>query len=297
VLVCATPKEPIAGDTRRQWLQATYRHQPRVQTKLLEYDDEYLPNTSASSREASRLWAAQIGQAFPGIDIFFSSEPYGDYVAEYLNIEHQCFDTAREQVPISASAILQHPFREWAFIAPAARSFFVKKICISGSESTGKSTLTERLARHFNTVYVPEMARDIIEKTEDVSYHHLLEIAELHAKTINEKLGQANKILVCDTDANITCSYARFLFNRELQLPAWVLQANRFDLHLFLETDCPFVQDGTRLSEAERNRLSHFHQQQLSDAGINWHAIRGSWEERFEQARALIETNFSGLTV
>ncbi|HSC40241.1 MAG TPA: adenylyltransferase/cytidyltransferase family protein, partial [Chitinophagaceae bacterium] len=139
VLVCATAKESIPGDTRRQWLQATYHHQPRIQTQLLEYNDEHLPNTSVSSREASRLWAAQIGRAVPGIDILFSSEPYGDYVAEYLKIEHQCFDIARIQVPICASAILQHPIRNWEFIAPAARSFFVKKICISGSESTGKS--------------------------------------------------------------------------------------------------------------------------------------------------------------
>lgn len=292
VLVCATSREPIAGQLRRQWLEAVYPANDRIRLELLEYNEEKLPNTSVSSHEVSRLWAAYLAKAFPQVGIIFTSEPYGDYMAEYMGIKHQCFDPSRKQVSISASAILQNPFREWAFIANPAKPFFVKKICISGSESTGKSMLSEKLAAHFNTTFVPEMARDIIEKTEDVSYHNLLEIARLHATTINEKQQKANKILICDTDVNITCSYSRFLFNRELELPEWIQTANQFDMHLFLETDCPFVQDGTRLSEAERNRLSHYHKQQLADMQIPYYSISGSWEQRYIKACALIEQLF-----
>lgn len=292
VMLCVSDKEAISGDLRKSWLDTTFGNNDRVEVALVEYDEAVLPNSSVSSREISALWAAYIGEHFPGIGIFVSSEPYGDYMAEYLGIEHRCFDQERKLVPVSASAILGDPFLHWSYIAAAAKPWFVKKICISGSESTGKSTLTERLAHYFETAFVPEMAREVIETTEEVVFDDLLKIATLHAATIDERLPLANKILICDTDVNITKSYSKYLFNRPLIVPEWIDAANQFDLHLFLDTDCPYVQDGTRLSEAERNALSGYHEEQLRENGVAYVKIGGSWEERFEQAKAVIKETF-----
>jgi HTH-type transcriptional repressor of NAD biosynthesis genes len=292
VMLCVSDKELISGALRKSWLDSTFSNNDRVEVALVEYDEAVLPNSSISSRQISALWADHIGVHFPGIGIFVSSEPYGDYVAEYLGIEHRCFDQERKQVPVAASAILRDPFQHWSYIAAAARPWFVKKICISGSESTGKSTLTERLAHYFETAFVPEMAREVIETTDEVVFDDLLKIATLHAATINERLPLANKILICDTDVNITKSYAQYLFKQPLEVPEWIDTANQFHLHLFLDTDCPYVQDGTRLSEAERNALSGYHEKQLQANGIAYVKIGGSWEERFEQAKAVIKATF-----
>jgi HTH-type transcriptional regulator, transcriptional repressor of NAD biosynthesis genes len=292
VMLCVSDKEPINGPVRKSWLDAHYREDTRVQIALAEYDEAVLPNSSVSSRSISALWAAYIRDHFPGIEVFVSSEPYGEYVAEYLGIVHHCFDQERKIVPISASAILRRPFEHWDLIAAAARPWFVKKVCISGSESTGKSTLTERLGAYFNSAFVPEMARDVIDTTDEVVFDDLLKIATLHATTINERVPFANKVLVCDTDVLITKSYSRYLFDRPLVVPDWIEDANRFDLHLFLETDCPYVQDGTRLSEAERNALSSYHEQELKNAGIDYVKIGGSWDERFERAKDIIIQRF-----
>ena len=291
LLLCSTANEPIPGEIRKGWLASTFGTDVRVQIEHIQYNEQELPNTSVSSQEVSALWGAYINKSFPGIDIFISSETYGDYLADYLHIEHTSFDKERSQVSISASAILLNPFRQWSFISGAAKPWFVKKICISGSESTGKSTLTKNLAHHFTTAFVPEMAREIIEKTEDVCFDDLIQIAALQAKTINERLPGANKILICDTDLNITRSYSKYLFNRKLEVPEWIENANRFDMHIFLETDCPFIQDGTRLSKKERDRLSGFHKQQLDEAGIPYFSIHGDWSSRFEDAKSLIGKN------
>ncbi len=48
--------------------------------------------------------------------------------------------------------------RNFDFLAEAARPFFVAKICICGTESSGKSILTKFLAEHFKTNYVEECA-------------------------------------------------------------------------------------------------------------------------------------------
>lgn len=289
VMVCVSNKEQIGPQVRLAWMKDCFQSNPRVQIELVEYDEDVLPNSSVSSREISALWAAYIRDHFAGIELFVSSEPYGDYVAEFLGIEHRCFDRERRQVPVSAREILQQPFGYWDFIVPAARPWFVKKICISGSESTGKSTLTERLGRWFQTAIVPEMAREVIETTEEVVFDDLLKIATLHASTINQRAKQANKLLICDTDLHITKSYARYLFDRDLVVPDWIEEANRFDLHIFLDTDCLYVQDGTRLGEAERNTLSSFHERQLQEAGITYVKVGGNWEERFERTREILE--------
>ena len=40
----------------------------------------------------------------------------------------------------------------------------IKKIVIIGPESTGKSTLCEALAKHYNTNWCPEYARQYLSK-------------------------------------------------------------------------------------------------------------------------------------
>jgi HTH-type transcriptional repressor of NAD biosynthesis genes len=289
VMICASNKETIEGSLRLKWLQESLHLESNLQIDLLEYDEAELPNTSVSNMDVSRKWAAVIAQKYHGLDLFFSSEQYGDYVAEILGIRHICFDAERVQVPVSATLIRNKPFQYWNFIPETVRPYFVKKVVLLGSESTGKSTLTEKLAQHYQTLFVPEMAREIVEETESCSFEDLHAIAALQAGTILEKTPLANKILFIDTDINITKSYARFLFNKELETEAWINNANQFDLYLYLETDCPFVQDGTRLNEAERNRLNDFHKAQLKRNQIAFSSIAGNWLERFEQAVKLID--------
>lgn len=125
------------------------------------------------------------------------------------------------------------------------------------------------------------MAREILEKTKDCTPAHLLEIATLHARTIGQKTGMANRLLIIDTDITITESYSRYLFETDLIVDDWIREANKGDLYFFLETDCPFVQDGTRLDETERNKLSVYHQEQLRKKNIKYISIGGSWENRF----------------
>jgi HTH-type transcriptional repressor of NAD biosynthesis genes len=67
-------------------------------------------------------------------------------------------------------------------------------------------------------------------------------------------------------------------------VPEWIESANRCDLYLFLTTDCFFVQDGTRLSETERESLSKSHLTEMQKASLPYTVITGNWEERFEQA-------------
>jgi HTH-type transcriptional repressor of NAD biosynthesis genes len=290
VLICATKDEPIKSEFRVSWIANNFINNSRVKPHLLQYDEISLPNTSESSKEVSRLWANYLKSYIPHVDVIFTSEPYGEYMGEFLNCDFVIFDMDRKKTPVSATQIRDNPFEYWGFIPDVVRPYFTKKICLYGSESTGKTTLTGRLAEYYQTAYVPEMAREILEKTDDCTEQHLIEIAELQAATINKKLVGANKLLFVDTDINITRSYSRFLFKKELAIPRWVEEVNQFDLYLYLDIDAPFIQDGTRLSKKRRNLLDQNHKLELETRGIKYQIIKGNWEERFNMAISVIDS-------
>lgn len=292
VVLCYHQNEIISGDIRHMWLQESLSKFSNVNLVSFEYNENELPDASASSVTVSNIWGKVFKKLLPKIDVVFTSEAYGDYLAEAMQIAHICYDKTRMQNPVSGSLIRANPFKYWDSICNTARPYFVKKIAILGSESTGKSILAEKLANHFNTVYVPEAAREIVEKTKLCTREHLDQIATAHAKSINAQISKANKLLFLDTDLNITKSYSSFLFNLKLSVYKWQEEASASDLYFFLETDCPFVQDETRLDKEQRETLSLSHKKTLQENGINYISIDGNWEDRLNKVTEIINTKF-----
>lgn len=290
ILVCVSNKEKINGEKRKNWILGEIKNGINVNIIVFNYNENDLPNTSVSSRSVSKIWARKIFQLVPAITCIFSSEQYGNYLGEELNVKHIDFDYERSLIPISSSQIRKNPFLHWSYIPKVVQAYYTKKIILLGTESTGKSMLTERLANYYKTGFVPEMAREIIEKTIECTQQHLIKISELHAKKILEKLEESNKLLFIDTDINITKSYSEFLFNKTLIVEDWIEQANKGDIYFYLDADAPYIQDGTRLSFDERNRLDYYHKNQLENNNIKFIQIQGNWNERFNKMILYIDT-------
>lgn len=288
VLVCASNIENIAGSTRLKWIQETFNSNPKIKPTLLKYSEQELPNTSKSSKNVSEVWATKIQSTLGKIDVVFSSEIYGDYLSKFLKCNSVLFEPLRTTNNISASEIRSNIFKNWNYIAESAKPYFVKKVCICGTESTGKSTLTEKLASHFQTSFVAEMAREIVELTNECTEVDLKQIAKLQAMEINKKLKTANKFLFIDTDINTTRSYSKFLFDKELLVENWIEEANQCDLYLFLDADAPHIQDGTRLDKQRRDELNIFHKKELADKGIKYELVTGNWQQRLEKSISTI---------
>lgn len=284
-------KRKISGIQRLWWLNRYI--ESKNKNIELKYSDAELPGTSVSNFEISRQWAEYL-KSILDFDIIFTSERYGDYVAEILGIKHMSFNIGRNIVPVSSTKIRNNPFKYWEYLPDFVRPYYVKKICICGTESTGKTILVKKLAKYFNTNYVPEWGRIVVNKTMECTYQNLLDIGYLHAKDIYEKRDHSNKLLFCDTDLNTTKIYSIFLFNREATFDKWIEDANKFDLHLFLDNNVPYIQDGTRLNKEERDRLQSYYLDYYNKYNIPVHIIRGTdWGIRFEEAVNIIKTNFS----
>lgn len=290
VLLCVHEGEVISGTQRLQWFSDVLENKRGIQPVLFQYNPDELTNSSVSSEEESAKWAYALRTHFPDVEVFFSSEDYGDLLAKYWPCKHEVFDKARLIVPVSGTVIREHPFQYWEYLPREVQPYFVKQIVLSGTESTGKTMLAQKLAEHFKTEYVHEAGREIVAHTTECKPEHLEQIATAHAYGIERKRRIANRILFLDTDINITRSYSKFLFKQELDVAEWIEQSNRSHLYLFLENDVPFVQDGTRLEEDMRNELHESHRNELQNRGIDFISIRGNWEERFEQAKRIVES-------
>jgi NadR type nicotinamide-nucleotide adenylyltransferase len=164
----------------------------------------------------------------------------------------------------------------------------LKKIVIIGPESTGKSTLCEQLAQHFNTSWCPEFARQyLISHGTQYTYDDLLTIAQGQLAAEEQMALQINNgLFFIDTNMYVMKVWCEFVFDK---CHPWILQqiVNRpYDLYLLCNTDLPWIKDELReYPDLEtRNKLFHYYKDLLVNQATPWVEISGNDENRLVQA-------------
>jgi HTH-type transcriptional repressor of NAD biosynthesis genes len=284
VLVCCDNEENIPDEVRKNWIESTFRSTENIEVKVFGYDNRQLPNTSQTSSNVSKAWSVEFKKLYPDYNLFITSEPYGELVASFMCIKHIPFNLDKDLHPVSASAIRNDLFSNWHYLPTAVKPYFTLKVVILGTESTGKTTLAEHLAKHYNCSFVLEAGRELIPDSTKFTFDDLHSIATEHAKRIEEAILGESPLIIIDTDIHITKSYAKFTFNRELPVNEHIHNINKADLYLYLNNDAPYYQDGTRLNKIDRDLLDQSHRDVLTIHQIKFVEISGSWQSRFEQA-------------
>ncbi|TAI47895.1 AAA family ATPase [Flagellimonas allohymeniacidonis] len=164
------------------------------------------------------------------------------------------------------------------------------KVVLFGPESTGKTTLSRQLADHYQTEWVPEYAREYLQKKWDREQktcepHDLLPIAYGQMRLENELAKKANKLLVCDTDLLETKVYseAYYLGYCDPLLEQYAL-GNQYELYLLTYIDTPWVKDDLRDKPDERERMFAYFKGTLEKYGRNFVTLKGEEEVRFSKA-------------
>ena len=163
----------------------------------------------------------------------------------------------------------------------------IKKIVVIGPESTGKSTLSEALARQLNTLWVPEYAREyLVTIKRTYSEKDLIKIASGQVNMEERLSEQANKLLICDTDLNVIKVWSEHKYNR---CHRWILEQiaeRRYDLYLLTYIDVIWEDDPLR-EHSDLNMRRYFYNQYkdiVVNSGIAWKEIKGNHEERLYTA-------------
>lgn len=181
----------------------------------------------------------------------------------------------------------------------------LKKIVILGPESTGKSTLCEQLAQHYETMWCPEFAREYL-LTNGTSYEYddLLTIArgqlaledeysstlERNSLPMMEEGGHLP--LFIDTDMYVMKVWSEFVFGKCHPFILDQIGKRKYDLYLLCNTDLPWVEDELREYPDlhTRKKLYSIYKDSMVNQPVPWVDISGDYDDRLKKAIAAIDT-------
>ncbi|MFI5228310.1 MAG: AAA family ATPase [Gemmatimonadales bacterium] len=164
------------------------------------------------------------------------------------------------------------------------------RVVLTGSESTGKSTLAERLAARYGADLVPEFVRGFAErKGAPIEFSDHGAIAQGQMALEDEHIARGGKLLVQDTDLLSTVVYCGHYFGA---CPVWIeeaARARRPDLYLLCEIDLPWVADGVRDRGHLREELQQLFRDAVLAAGTAAAVVSGVGDERIGRASEAID--------
>ena len=169
------------------------------------------------------------------------------------------------------------------------------KIVLFGPESTGKTTLAQLLANHYNTGWVPEYMREYLQKKwdeqqENCEPHDLLPIARGQMALENEAATTHEELLFCDTNLLELVVYSRAYYDETVE-PALLKHALKaqYDLYFLTYIDVPWVEDDLRDRPKDRDQMFARFKKALDEHDLPYRILEGDLQQRFETAVKIID--------
>lgn len=164
------------------------------------------------------------------------------------------------------------------------------KVVIFGPESTGKTTLSRHLARYYNSVWVPEYAREYLQnkwnnERKTCSQEDLLPIALGQMKLENELAQKTNTVLICDTDLLETKVYSEVYYEGTCNpILDKYAKLNTYDLYFLTYIDVPWEADDLRDRPNNREKMFEEFEDALIEHNRNYVILKGGKKQRLELA-------------
>ena len=170
----------------------------------------------------------------------------------------------------------------------------IKKIIITGPESTGKTTMAEFLSKEFNTVYVPEYARKYIQlRNNKYDYNDVLNITKHQIKELTKNYNNADKYVFFDTGLIITKIWFIKVFNKVPELLENAIKTIKTDCYLLCYPDIEWIPDDVRVNKGKkRNELFFKYRQELEQYNFKYKVIKGKGKERFLSAKKFLSSAY-----
>lgn len=285
VLVCWKPEQTIPADTRIACIREVHPEVRVISVEDILADDD------------TPGWAAYTVQLLGSApDAVFTSEDYGDGYARAMGAKHVMIDRQRLSYPCSGTMIRNDPLAYLEWVSPCMREFYVKRVCIVGAESTGKTTLAQSLAEHYQTNWVSEYGREYCAEkwkngniTDDWVSEEFVAIATEQGRREDQASRSANKVLICDTDPFATSIWhERYMNSRSIEVET-IANKRRYDLYILTGDEIPFVQDGLRDGEHIRHWMHGRFIKALTEKNCPWVLVSGDLAGRISQAVRYID--------
>ncbi len=170
----------------------------------------------------------------------------------------------------------------------------MRRIVVTGSESTGKTTLAQMLGERFDTIATSEFSRVYADARGVPLDQHDVEAIAVGQIAMEDRCAPEARhgLMVLDTDLFSTVVYGPHYYGT---LQPWIERAaleRRGDLYLLLDIDVPWVPDAIRDRGEQRAHLHRLFRGMLERYGLPFVVIGGGWGERYERAVAGVEHSF-----
>lgn len=295
------------AQVRERWLAARFPSATRLVLDADRWramapgDAPRLPPNDCEPRE-DHHFCGYLCQQLLGVtvDAVFTSEDYGDPFAAGLTrwfrarqpgapaVRHVLVDRERRRIPVSGTRLRADPHANRRLLSPEVYASYVRRVCLLGGESSGKTTLSMMLSRELCTPWVPEYGRELwAEKRGELDFEDLERIG--HRQIADEEAAalRADRWVICDTSPLTTFFYSHELFGRAA--PALERMAGRaYDLTVLCAPDFGFVQDGTRHGGGFRELQHAWYLRELAARGIPFIHATGTLAERVATVRAAL---------
>ena len=176
----------------------------------------------------------------------------------------------------------------------------LQKIVVLGPESTGKSTLSEALAKHYGVVDCKEYARQYLhENGTKYNFEDLLTISKGQLTLEEEAIQKAeqqlidrskNKIII-DTNMYVMKVWCEYVFNNCHTYILDEIHKRNYDLYLLCDIDLAWTPDEMREypDEKPRQELFAIYKDILINQNTPWGIVSGAGDERTQNAIQLID--------
>ena len=159
----------------------------------------------------------------------------------------------------------------------------MRRIAITGPESSGKTKLAEDLAKYFGITYVPEFAREYLMALDRPYTADDLEKIAVGQIALIEN-AKENNLLIVDTEMVVMHTWSKVVFGKVSDLIQKKLYEQNFDLYLLCDIDIPWEYDPLRENEFDREDLFQVYYKKLRELKYNFIIVQGTPEERLKQA-------------
>lgn len=164
------------------------------------------------------------------------------------------------------------------------------KVVLFGPESTGKTTLSKHLARHYNSVWVREFAREYLQdkwknERKTCESSDLLPIAIGQMKLENDLAKKTDSVLICDTDLLETKVYSEAYYSGVCDpiLEKYAIE-NTYDLYFLTYIDTPWEEDDLRDKPNERLQMFKAFETALIKHNRPYVLLKGDRKKRLNTA-------------
>ena len=168
----------------------------------------------------------------------------------------------------------------------------MKRIVLTGAESTGKSTLAQALSGYYGEPWTSEYVRHYVDQID-----RELEESDLEPIAIGQlaqedcSLSKASHLILHDTNILSSIIYANYYFGRSIEWVNSDFLGRQYDLYLLCLPDIPWVADAAQRSSPQmRAKLHQYFTQALDRLQLPYITLSGSATARFGEAIQAIDT-------